>query len=47
MIKYIYIVIVICATIYLLNWLRTDTNKAMEACQQIHSYDTCAWDILR
>ena len=40
-------IVAICATIYLLNWLRTDTNKSMEACQQIHSYDTCAWNILR
>ena len=45
--KIIYILIVICATIYVLNWLRTDANKAMEACQQIRSYDTCAWNILR
>ena len=41
------IIVAICATIYLLNWLRTDANKAMEACQQTHSYNTCAWDILR
>lgn len=41
------ILVAICAMIYLLNWLRIDTNKTMEACQQIHSYDTCAWNILR
>ena len=41
------IIVAICATIYVLNWLRTDANKAMEACQKIHSYDTCAWNILR
>ena len=41
------IIVAICATIYVLNWLRTDTNKSMEACQQTRSYDNCAWDILR
>ena len=40
-------IVAICATIYILNWLRTDANKAMEACQQTRSYETCAWDILR
>ena len=45
--KTVGIIVAICATIYVLNWLRTDANKAMEACQQIHSYETCAWDILR
>ena len=41
------IIVAICATIYVLNWLRNDANKAMEACQQTRSYETCAWDILR
>ena len=41
------IIVAICTTIYVLNWLRTDANKAMEACQQTRSYDTCAWNILR
>ena len=41
------IIVAICATIYVLNWLRTDANKAMEACQQTRSYETCAWYILR
>ena len=41
------IIVAICATIYLLNWLRTDANKSMEACQTKHSYETCAWNILR
>lgn len=45
--KILGIIIAICATVYLLNWVREDTNKAMEACQQIHSYDTCAYNILR
>ena len=41
------IIVAICATIYVLNWLRTDANKSMEACQETRSYETCAWDILR
>ena len=41
------IIVAICATIYVLNWLRTDANKAMEAGQTKHSYETCAWYILR
>lgn len=45
--KILGIIIAICATIYLLNWVREDTNRAMEACQVNHSYDTCAWNILR
>lgn len=41
------ILVAICATLYLLNWVRIDTNRAMEACQQKHSYDTCARNLLR
>lgn len=41
----------IAAVILLLIWLfyviGQDNLRAMEVCQQTHSYDTCAWDNLR
>lgn len=41
----------IAAVILLLIWLfyviGKDNLRAMEACQQTHSYNTCAWDNLR
>ena len=47
MIKFIYIVIVICITIFLLNWLRIDFNMAMAACQTKQNYETCVWNLQR
>lgn len=45
MYKYIFLVV---ALIVLSFWYTGSENlKAMKACQINHSYDTCAWNILR
>lgn len=45
--KILGILVAICLTIYTLNKVHGDFNKAMETCQKNHNYNTCAYILLR